>query len=827
MKIESLILKNWAGHASKELVFEGSIIGFSGENGSGKTTILEAIDYSIRGKLPQKRIASERIRDYGLAGGASFAEVTSKFSRHSKSFEIYRKLAVKGSERLLTLDDGSTYTYAEQVDEQVGNILGTDVDTLANILFIPQGDLKNILFGTTAEQEKLLIKILDVGHLRDAYEALSKKINYLNGKINPNIETQISEINFEIEQKEAGISSMRIELDSLPRIDKDLLQQCFVELRMLEILDETFRNENMEMVKLRERSAVLNPSGDIEIIRSKSHITEGSSLVQTEIKKLQDTIYTISSFLLPLVDQIQSEEIALNSLKALVPSWDDSKINLANRMFSLGLEPGITKQQVDSFVYSKQAIPELERKFAEIQLNIEDLDRQIIAYRKRHVEVQTRIKALHIYESEICGDLNCTMCGSVVSAERVQENKQQLAELKSELEKIVSEGTELSSLVQNEKLELIRTETEIIKLKGLKQFDPTLVALISENPQLHEELPTINKTLADIREYTRLINDKNTNIARLLSSISHTASANSIDSISTLEELAGYKELLLGKVRRYTEEINSLRVEVSKSVSKEELTQLEQYDAIQVAISKLEEKSRETATRIQNSEDVLIKNIIKFPLQLENVPQLRDKVDSAKAASERYDFVMQNLKIAEAMISQLIETRDKLLKEKNSYAPILSVIKDLTDLKDAFNRDGLAQTYITAKFENLISATKENLKKLNVSFEIRQDPDKPLSFQYLRHDTGSSNWLPQSLMSGGQRVRLCLAFIMAVQQVLVPNLGFIILDEPSNHVDETGTADLRDFFLRIRPELDVAGMQLIVCDHKEMLSAAYTTHIRL
>jgi DNA repair exonuclease SbcCD ATPase subunit len=234
MKIETLTLKDWAGHKHKELTFEGSVIGFSGENGAGKTTILESIDYLIRGKLPQKRIASERIRSYGLKGGATHAEVTAKFSRRSKSFDIYRKLAVKGSERILTLDDGSTYSYAEQVDEQIGNILGTDVDTLANILFIPQGDLKNILFGTATEQEKLLIKILDVGHLKDAYEALFKKINYLNGKINPNIEIQITEINYDIEQKEGGLNSMRQELNSLPKISRNLLQQCFVELRMID-----------------------------------------------------------------------------------------------------------------------------------------------------------------------------------------------------------------------------------------------------------------------------------------------------------------------------------------------------------------------------------------------------------------------------------------------------------------------------------------------------------------------------------------------------------------------------------------------------------------
>jgi DNA repair exonuclease SbcCD ATPase subunit len=211
----------------------------------------------------------------------------------------------------------------------------------------------------------------------------------------------------------------------------------------------------------------------------------------------------------------------------------------------------------------------------------------------------------------------------------------------------------------------------------------------------------------------------------------------------------------------------NLQSEVMNEVSSSDLSRLEEYDSVQDQIVKIEEKVQTTAQQINRYETSITELVLKFPLNLEAIPQFRDKVDTAQAAAEKYEFVEQNIKLSEAMLSQLKETHTKLIKEKNSYAPILEVIKDLTELKEAFGRDGLAQAYITAKFENLISATKENLKKLNVSFEIRQDPDKPLSFQYLRHDTSEAVWLPQTLMSGGQRVRLCLAFIMAVQQVLV------------------------------------------------------------
>jgi DNA repair exonuclease SbcCD ATPase subunit len=122
MKLDKLKLKNWAGHKEKDITLEGNIVGFTGANGAGKTTLLTGIAYCLRGTLPQKKTASDYIRHFGLPGGAKSAEIEAQFTRQSESFTISRILAVKGSERLLTLSNGNTYTYADQVDEQLSLI---------------------------------------------------------------------------------------------------------------------------------------------------------------------------------------------------------------------------------------------------------------------------------------------------------------------------------------------------------------------------------------------------------------------------------------------------------------------------------------------------------------------------------------------------------------------------------------------------------------------------------------------------------------------------------------------------------------------------------
>ncbi len=153
MRIKKLKLKNWAGFAEREFDLDGSVVILVGKNGGGKTTLMNSITYSLQGKLPNKAIASDFIRNFGIKGGATSAEISAEFFQSGQDFQVWRKLDPKGSERKLTLSTGTEFKYAEQVDEQIGALLGTDVDTVSNVMFIPQGDLKNILFGTASDHK--------------------------------------------------------------------------------------------------------------------------------------------------------------------------------------------------------------------------------------------------------------------------------------------------------------------------------------------------------------------------------------------------------------------------------------------------------------------------------------------------------------------------------------------------------------------------------------------------------------------------------------------------------------------------------------------------
>ena len=129
----------------------------------------------------------------------------------------------------------------------------------------------------------------------------------------------------------------------------------------------------------------------------------------------------------------------------------------------------------------------------------------------------------------------------------------------------------------------------------------------------------------------------------------------------------------------------------------------------------------------------------------------------------------------------------------------------------------LPRQYVRYRFDQLAVLTQQNLSELNANFSVRPDPETPLSFLFTRLDDGVT--LPQVKLSGGQRARLCLAFLMAVQQALVPDVGLLVLDEPSAGLDQEGVASLAEFLQLMGQRLGNTEQQIIIVDHKPELEA--------
>jgi DNA repair exonuclease SbcCD ATPase subunit len=148
------------------------------------------------------------------------------------------------------------------------------------------------------------------------------------------------------------------------------------------------------------------------------------------------------------------------------------------------------------------------------------------------------------------------------------------------------------------------------------------------------------------------------------------------------------------------------------------------------------------------------------------------------------------------------------------------LLGDLRRLKDLLTVEGLPRAYVTYQFEAIARLTQESLVRLDADFAISIDPDRELAFSFVRLDEPGGYVMQAEKLSGGQKVKLAVAFLMAVQQRLVSQVGVLVLDEPSVHLDEASVGALVEFVRGLGQELKNADSQVWIVDHAKEMTAA-------
>jgi DNA repair protein SbcC/Rad50 len=169
----------------------------------------------------------------------------------------------------------------------------------------------------------------------------------------------------------------------------------------------------------------------------------------------------------------------------------------------------------------------------------------------------------------------------------------------------------------------------------------------------------------------------------------------------------------------------------------------------------------------------------------------------------------------------------KLEKRAAEDADRQRVVAELRILRQAFAKDGLPTMYLRERFKRLTEVTQTQLARLGANFIIRQDPEDPTGFEFRRLDEVGEYWMKQNKLSGGQRVRFTVAFLLAVQNLVIPDVGFLVLDEPSLHLDEEGVDSLKELFTTLQAIFGNSESQILVCDHRPELFSSFSNSLNL
>jgi DNA repair exonuclease SbcCD ATPase subunit len=136
--------------------------------------------------------------------------------------------------------------------------------------------------------------------------------------------------------------------------------------------------------------------------------------------------------------------------------------------------------------------------------------------------------------------------------------------------------------------------------------------------------------------------------------------------------------------------------------------------------------------------------------------------------------------------------------------------------------DGVPRIIHHNVLQQLLQTINNEIRVFDTDFHITLNADLTFTANF---DDGRK--IHAKGLSGGQKVILSLAFWSAINQTFARNLGIMILDEPTDGLDETNSYKLRSILQTWNDRVTARGQQIIIITHDTNLQPAFQSVLNL
>ena len=501
------------------------------------------------------------------------------------------------------------------------------------------------------------------------------------------------------------------------------------------------------------------------IQKEQLELTEKEKEMDTSITKLQKE----SELMKSKYDQSKKLEKEINELSSKIDTLDKE----LKKITGLGLDEKV-----------------VELEFSTKTKEIQDHEEKTRKLRKEESEI-TKIMA----EAEALVKLNQK---KAIERDKLQESIQGKS----------VEALEKSS--QESKLDIQNSSKEISALKGrkddVKKWIGELEEHISKCPVCEKELDdTTRKMLLD--QKNSLIKELDANISTLETTtakkekefdkllkeleIVKLATAklsdyNEVDDIikknsSAIKEHKEKCSVIAQTIEKSSKESEKLNKELNEiNIKRESVKRKAKYDVeIKESQQNLEKKKKDIkGEKFDEKEFYKIQELITKDSALKS--DVSGKIKSNERYSKSIDVQIEDKTKG---IASLIAMQDRIESRRNQIGNMNRFKTALVET-EAELRNSLV-TSINALMQNIWS----DLYPYNDYTGIRLDAkrDDYLLEACTDGNDGKRTWIEiDGIASGGERSTACLALRIALAMVIVPNLRWLILDEPTHNIDENG-----------------------------------------
>lgn len=168
MHLNKLFMHNFKKFRRAEVEFQDGLTGIVGGNGAGKSTIVEAIAWSLYGSRASS-IKRDFIRN-SRAGDAETVEVKLSLSLGKRELDIYRSMKGKNMspEAFLFLDGQRIAAGTKEVDQRLEDILKISYQDFMKTFYARQKDLDNLLKEGGMGKREYLLKLLGLEDIKES-----------------------------------------------------------------------------------------------------------------------------------------------------------------------------------------------------------------------------------------------------------------------------------------------------------------------------------------------------------------------------------------------------------------------------------------------------------------------------------------------------------------------------------------------------------------------------------------------------------------------------------------------------------------------------------
>lgn len=394
-----------------------------GDNGAGKSSILDAILYALYGK------ARNADKDDLINELSSIAKISFYFSVSGEKYRIYReKERGKSSKSLFFKIDSKTGKEIpasdrkiREVDDLVKKTIGLTYDAFTSSVLLVQGKSDEFLTSTPKDRKDILSEILGL----KVYEKIYKKSNSILNEIKVKITELNNRISPLLEINPKQLKEIENRIDA---INKDILK----EEQSLEEL-----NQIINLNKEKDRLGLEKSELERKLENYSQILLNGESIKENyRIYSDSQRIYSYR-----VMEKVLSEEL-IKSEKSI----DEYELNLIKRKKSL--------EDYPLYLEEKEIIQN------ELITEIEKLDLQVKEESAEIKYLEKKFKELSLLE----GKDSCPLCGREIlpsSLKNFENEKKKVEERLLNLREILSKNTDELLIKKNKQKEINKVIQEL------------------------------------------------------------------------------------------------------------------------------------------------------------------------------------------------------------------------------------------------------------------------------------------------------------------------------------------------------------------------------